>query len=238
MPASLDAAGLSSVLVSQLRPAGPLQQLVIVYAVLGQVTAYCQTSSAPYDLDPHRLLDLQNLLQSVGSCSTLLAEGIQTKSLSERFHTIWLFVTLQTAAILLHYPRCQASQNASAGSVSELGTVAASLGKCRQAASSVLLHLKGLLASDPQNKIILANPYVATGIFMSAYVLTAHWHTTDGLEAQSGVYAATETFGRLRGEFPALGQKFMSGIECGLLFKKELALQQGMRGMFCCSCRP
>lgn len=240
LPLTADVDKLVLALTNQFVPRGLFQQIAVVYAVLGRVSSHVHVPATPNDTEKYNreFVGLQCLVEYI-RCHLPLGAGTNIQSPDERFQSSWLQIVLHAASMLLNGPHVQSPPimypSVVTRTAEEAGAESMRRSRCQLATTSIIGFLRKEISSMPERES-LANPHLATGISLCAYLLLVDWLETGDLTTRSDIDVALAAFEFLRQRFPILAQKFISGIQFGLTYFKQAGLKPpGLRGMlaFC-----
>lgn len=225
-------------LTNQSVPRSLFQQIAVAYAVLGRVSSHVHVPATPDDIEKYnREFEALQCLVEYVRCHLPLRTGISPiQSPDERFQSCWLQIILHAASMLLHYQYVQSAPgmypSVVTAAAEEVGAESMRISRCQLAIASVIGLLRKANSSIPE-KEALANPHLATGISLCAYLLIVDWLETGDLATRSDLDVTLATFEFLRQRFPIMAQKFVSGIQFGIAYCQQSGLKlPGLRGMF------
>jgi hypothetical protein len=205
-------------------PLNMFHYLIIVHVLLGRVTEQIHSLHEAPDSPEYaqQCNDLDVYLVKFRLSLPRAATSVLEAAPQDRGHVLWLNVTINTMAILLHY-RCARLVDQSISHEQFTRAVAAARNIAQIVKDTSLISIDLLLSA-----------HVASSLYIAACVLVIQWKSGDSESLKADIDLFCLVFERFREKYATLGHKFRSALDYDLTRSAESISdlrERGFRGL-------
>ncbi|USP77220.1 uncharacterized protein yc1106_04494 [Curvularia clavata] len=205
-------------------PLNVLHYIAIAHVLLGRVSELVHSPHSSPDSPEYaeNCAKLDNSIVKFRISLPRQASSVLAAPPADREHVVWLQVTLNAMAIILHYRRREQGSSPDSTSPSSLALIAArNVAQVAKDASRISVDL-------------LLSAHIGSSLYIAACVLVIQWRLSGDESLKDDIDLFTFVFERMDEEFIFLGLKFKSALEHDMKKSREelLGLQEwGFRGL-------
>jgi hypothetical protein len=196
----------------------------VAYVLLGRIADLIHSLHAAPDSTEYAVEceELDAHLIKLRLSLTRFASSVLEARPSERAHVVWLQVTLNTCAMILHFHCASGVAVNNASSQFKMAVTAArNIAQIVKDASRISLHL-------------LLSVHIASPMYVSAYLLVVEWRLTNDASIKEEIDLLALVFDRMNEVYAFLGLKYKFALEHDIRRSKkslEDVRDRGLKGL-------